>query len=157
MQEDMMAVPLRVVFDCNVFLQAVASDLSPANAALLAAEGGAFELLLSNKVLAEYAEVMSRPRVRTKLPSLTSKRIAVYLLKLSRSALTIDPVPDILKLPRDPTDDKYLNLVLAGKAEILITRDRDFEEIQNDRTLREAIGLAQTLTPEEFLLAFVRK
>ncbi len=50
-----------VVFDCNVFLQALADDESPAARALDFLEAGVITLFVSEPVLREVRDVLTRP------------------------------------------------------------------------------------------------
>lgn len=62
---------VRVVFDCMLFLQGAARRESPAGICLLLAELGAVELCISTAIMDEIRDVLTRPRVREKFPSLT--------------------------------------------------------------------------------------
>jgi predicted nucleic acid-binding protein len=57
----------RVVYDCNVLLQALAAPHGPSGRCVQLAIGGAVELFVSPEVLEELRDVSSRPRVVAKL------------------------------------------------------------------------------------------
>ncbi len=57
----------RVVYDCMVFVQALANDAGPAAACFALAREGRVELCLSRAVLAEVRDVLDRPKLRKKL------------------------------------------------------------------------------------------
>jgi len=61
-------------------------------------------------------------------------------------ATPIQPAPALFRLPRDPDDELYINLALAGNAHYLITRDRDLLDLAA-RATREAQYLHR-LRPE---------
>ena len=61
----------RVVFDCMIILQAAAKRLGPAAALLELVEIGALELFVSEACLEEIREVLARPSLQRKFPSLT--------------------------------------------------------------------------------------
>jgi putative PIN family toxin of toxin-antitoxin system len=125
------AAKIRAAFDCVVFLQAAVSQAGPAFRALQLVESGDVELLLSAEVLSEVGEVLSRKTVREKFAELTEPRIAEFLSRLRSLGTLVTDVPAVIRLPRDPGDEPYLNLALAGQADYLVTRDRDlldFEE-----------------------------
>ena len=63
------AVP-RVVFDCNVFVQGIANRHSPARKALRLFFNGAISLFISEAILREVRNVLSRPEVRRQLPGI---------------------------------------------------------------------------------------
>ena len=60
--------PLRVVFDCNIFLQGTANRNSPARKALRLFFAGSVTLFVSDAVLAEIRDVLNRPRIRQQFP-----------------------------------------------------------------------------------------
>jgi predicted nucleic acid-binding protein len=56
--------PPRVVFDCNIFVQMFLNPTGSAGACKELAEKGAIILFVSQAVLAEVSEVLSRPHGR---------------------------------------------------------------------------------------------
>src|SRR5579872_434190 len=112
-----------------VFLQAAVSRRGPAFALLRLAEAGRLELLVSSEILSELREVLFRPTVRRKFPLLTSELIQAFLARLATFTILVEHVPNVIRLSRDPDDDAYLNLALAGQAQYLVTRDHDLLDI----------------------------
>ena len=108
-----------------VFLQAVVSRRGPAFALLAFAEEGRLELLVSTETLAELREVLVRPAVQRKFPLLTMELVKAFLARLARFTTQVKDVPRKIQLDRDPDDEPYINLALAGGAHYLVTRDRD--------------------------------
>lgn len=136
----------RCVFDCVVLLQAAVSRRGPAFALLTQVEVGRLELLISDSAIAELREVLVRPAVQRKFPVLTADVVEAFIARIMAIAATIQPVPALFRLPRDPDDEMYVNLALAGNARFLITRDRDLLDLAACAT-REAQYL-QRLRPE---------
>lgn len=145
-----------VVFDCVAYLQAVAGPNGPAARLLGMLEAGRFTLYVSDPVLAEVREVLERPRVRAKNPTITDATTAELLDRLARLATKVDDVPSLYSLPRDPDDEPYLNLALAVGADYLVTRDKDLLDLMSDPDFRtrhprlailNPVGLLQVLTP----------
>lgn len=62
---------IAAVFDCMVFLQAATSDQGPAFACLSLVEAGEVRLSVSPPILGEIKDVLTRPAIRAKFPSLT--------------------------------------------------------------------------------------
>src|SRR5262249_18924040 len=116
---------ISAVFDCMVYLQAAISDRGPAFECVSLAERAQIELLLSEPVLVEVRDVLSRPKIRSKFAHLTDERVDLFLKKVSQLAKLIDDVPLVFSLPRDPKDEPYLNLAVAGRAKYLVSRDKD--------------------------------
>jgi putative PIN family toxin of toxin-antitoxin system len=145
-----------VVFDCVVYLQAVAGPSGPAARLLGLLEAGRFTLYVSDHVLAEVREVLERPRVRAKNPAVTDETTRELLDRLARIATKVADVPSLFSLPRDPDDEPYVNLALAADADYLVTRDRDLLDLMNDPGFRAShprliilnpVALLQVLTP----------
>jgi putative PIN family toxin of toxin-antitoxin system len=114
-------MPERVVFDCTLFVQAVASDKGPAFACLTAAEQGRVTLLLSADILAEVQDVLSRPLLRAKLPILTPQRVETFMSKIKSVGVLAPHPPHAFTLPRDRNDEPYTDLAVAANARYLVT------------------------------------
>jgi putative PIN family toxin of toxin-antitoxin system len=119
---------VRVVFDTNVLARAHQRAKGPARRAVLHVTSGSDVLILSPYILAELERVLTYPRLLTR-SGLSPSDIAEYLenLALISCLVTPDSVPE--NLLRDPTDAPILGTALAGRADILCTRDADlFDE-----------------------------
>ena len=123
-----------VVFDCNVFLQALANDESPAARALDFLEAGVMTLFVSEPVLREVRDVLTRPKLRRQMPRLTDVRVSALLQRLANKAVLIQNVPEEFQYPRDPKDEMYLNLAVVANAKYLISRDQDLLDLMTSST-----------------------
>jgi len=147
---------LRVVFDCNSLVQALAFDNSPAAACLRAAETGQIELFVSNVTLKELRRVCGYERVRAISPAMTPLRIDSFVQRLLFHSTRIRRVTRRFEYPRDPADEPYINLAIAAEAHFLVSRDNDLLSLASGFSLpckqlrRLAPGL-KILTPEQFL------
>lgn len=91
-----MTGPRRVVFDCNVFLQAMLSVHGPASVCLVRVDRGEVILIVSPYVLAEVRALPEHPDLR-RFPSLTPERVEQFLSEvLQRAELVVD-VPEVFK------------------------------------------------------------
>ena len=149
----------RVVFDCMVFLQGAACPDGPAAACLHLAESGHVELCLSAEVLREVRDVLSRPKIRQRFPALTEETLTAFFARLSRLAHRVGEVPRVVPLPRDPKDEKYLDLAVAAGATYLISRDNDLLDLMDEqkpdgRTFRTSFPQITILDPVSFLRSF---
>jgi len=112
-------VAVRVVFDCMIFVQGAMKSTGPAAACLHLAEAGRAILLISPSILEELRDVLSREELRRKSPNLTNENVERFLARV-RSFSELQPEPPAsFKLPRDPKDEPYLNLAIAGGARCL--------------------------------------
>lgn len=123
----------------------------PAFACLQLVREGRVELCVSPAILAEIGDVLARPKLRKKLPSLTPGRVAAFLDDVSSIALFIPDVPARFRYERDPKDEPYVNLALAAGARYLASRDRDLLDLAGDEGFRRAFPGLATLDPVAFL------
>jgi putative PIN family toxin of toxin-antitoxin system len=126
---------LKVVFDCNVFLQGVIKEKGPAVDCLELFERDEIELFISDEVLNEVRDVLSRPMLQKKFPLLTDERADRLVETLLRQATLIDPVPHKFSYSRDPRDEPYINLAAAAKADFIVSRDNDLLDLMTGITV----------------------
>jgi predicted nucleic acid-binding protein len=82
---------LKVVFDCNVFLQALGNPFGPAGQCLQAAFDRNVQLFIDRKLLEELVEVARRPTVVRAL-KLLPRRVDALMLALAVVATLIENV-----------------------------------------------------------------
>ena len=109
-------------------------------------EAGRLELLVCDEAIAELRDVLLRPAVQRRFPVLTDDIVAAFVARLLAISTPIRPVPASFRLPRDPDDELYINLAIAGNAGYLVTRDRDLLNLAAGTT-REGRELQQ-MRPE---------
>jgi putative PIN family toxin of toxin-antitoxin system len=78
----------------------------------------------SPALLAEFADVVSRPKFRTILSQtgVAPDRLLTELLQLAE---IIDPPPLAAPVSRDPDDDAILALAVAAQADLIVSGDGD--------------------------------
>jgi putative PIN family toxin of toxin-antitoxin system len=113
---------MRVVVDTNVVVSAILRDSNPERAILHLIGNSECEWIASEEILAEYREVLRRPRF-----GLAPEILARWDERFAK-AVAIWPVDVPVNFPRDQKDAKFLACVLASRANFLLTGDRDFEE-----------------------------
>jgi putative PIN family toxin of toxin-antitoxin system len=155
----MMPQAARVVFDCNVLLQALASPHGPSGQCLAAVIAGRLTLVVSPAILQEFTEVALRPRVAQKL-AITPPMVQQALVTLRATALLLNDVPPIYTVPDDPDDSVYINTALAARAIVVTTRDDDLLRLMDasspaGRDFASRFPHVQVLTPVG-LLAHLR-
>jgi len=125
----------RVVFDCNVFLQALVNPQGAAGECKKLLDRGEIELFISALVLAEIAEVLVRPRVRQLAPALTLEKIEAFLEDIRLKAICLQNIPEEYRFERDPKDEPYLNLAIAAGASYLVSKDHDLLDLASRQTV----------------------
>lgn len=131
------------VFDCMVFVQALANTKGPAHACYELVRHGGLVLLVSPEILSEVGDVLCRPKVRRKLPALTDEAVEVFLRDIAARAVMVLETPLVFPLERDPKDEPYINLALDRGAAYLVTWDQDLLDLMDDGELS---GLFPELT-----------
>jgi putative PIN family toxin of toxin-antitoxin system len=146
----------RVVFDCNVLLQAAAREKSVAAKCLNLAESGLIQLCLSREVLAEVEDVLNRPEIRAHFPDLNDEIVGAFLKRLQKLSTLVRLVPKEFSYPRDEDDEPYINLAVAAGATFIISRDRDLLDLMIGHTneckeFRQRFRALRVVEPAEFL------
>ena len=96
-----MSEATRVVFDCNVLVQALAAPDGPSGQCVSLAMTGQVHLFLSPGLLAEFRDVTSRPKVIAKL-RLRAERVEEFFAAVQTAATILDGFPEIFGYKRDP-------------------------------------------------------
>jgi uncharacterized protein len=120
------------VFDCNTFLQAVGRETGPAFACLEAFARGEFDLYVSETILEEVREVLSRPELQEKFTALTPERVEALIERLDAKANLIVNIPEEFRYERDPDDEPYINLAIVTGAQYIVSRDRDLLDLMDE-------------------------
>jgi putative PIN family toxin of toxin-antitoxin system len=132
----------RVVFDCMIFLQAVARTKSLANACFT--------------LVKEIEDVLTRPKFRNRFPSLTDEMIEAFLKDVKENAVIVKNVPAVFSYTRDPKDEKYINLAVESEADYIVSRDKDLLDLMTGYTneckdFRRRFRGLKIVQPIEFL------
>ena len=131
-----------------VFLQAASRPNGPAARLFLEfIETGQLTLYVSDAILAEIHDVLNRPRIRAKNPTLTDEKSGEFLKRIGQVAHRMNDVPAVCSLPRDPDDEPYLNLALAANCEYLATWDNDLLCLMQDDAFRTQYPHLTILSP----------
>jgi uncharacterized protein len=111
---------MRLVVETKVLLSAAAFPLSVPRQALSEVLRHQV-LLLSEATAHELKEVIFRP----KFDRYVSREDRAAFLAQLGSVAEIVPVIQIIRECRGPRDDKFLEVALNGRADVIITRDAD--------------------------------
>ena len=110
---------MRVVIDTNVFVSAALKDKSlPALAVRIVEQRGT--LLKSAATERQLFDVLARPYFAKLVPAVTHE----WLQKLFAAAEAV-AIAERIAACRDPTDDKFLELAVSGRADLIVTGDPD--------------------------------
>ena len=123
--------PVRVVFDCVIFTQALINPRGPAGECVKAAECGDCILHVSPFVLQEIRELPDKLPVRH---GITADRIETLIQQVREYAIVVTDVPERFTHPTDPKDSAYINLALATNSELVVSRDRHLLTLMDEAT-----------------------
>jgi putative PIN family toxin of toxin-antitoxin system len=129
-----------VVLDPGVLIAALISAKGAPRALVRAWIDGAFELLVSPKLLAELARVLGRPKFRRYT---TEREAHAYVGFLQRFATLCADVESPARLSPDPGDDYLLALARSHSANFLVSGDADLCQLENSEP--------PVLTPRAFI------
>ena len=132
-----------VVFDTMILYQATASLTGPAAELLRRLEAGQFILYVSDEILDEAHDVLSRPKLRSKNPRVTDETVRETFDLLDRLAQTVSDVLSLFSMPRDPDYEPYLNLAIATDADYL-----------GERWGHHLMAWRKNGWPQEFIMAW---
>ena len=129
----------RYVLDTNVLVSALLFEGSkPGQAVRRALRIGI--VLASTDTLDELARVLEREKFSRYI---TREERDAFLAALVKRVELVEPTVSV-RVCRDPDDDKFLELAVAGEADLLVSSDRDLLDLHPFRTIA-------ILTPAEFL------
>ena len=121
---------MRVVLDTNVVVSAllftgISSKLVPLW------QGGGITALVSRDILEEYLRVLSYPKFKLSegdIKGLIQEELLPYVD-------VVKPWRRLRVVDRDPSDDKFVECAVAGKARVIISGDKDLLSIGRYRKI----------------------
>lgn len=128
----------------------------PAAETLRLVERNVVALYTSRPILREVRQVLTDAVVRSRNLGLTDDVVDAFLRRLTFKARVVQDVPRIFAYSRDPTDEKYVDLIAAVDADYLVTRDKDLLDLRSDhgpeaRQFRQRFRRVSILHPVAFL------
>ncbi|MFQ5865955.1 MAG: putative toxin-antitoxin system toxin component, PIN family [bacterium] len=108
---------MKIVIDTNVIVKA-ACGKGQARKLLDAWLEGEFQLLISNTMLLEYEEVLTRPKF-----NFPKWAIASFFYPFISKANQIHPTRLHALVIEDPDDNKFIDCAIEGKANFIVSED----------------------------------
>ncbi|TWT73636.1 hypothetical protein Pla123a_35240 [Posidoniimonas polymericola] len=145
----------RVVFDCNVYFQALIGPTGPAGSCLDAGGEGTVSLYISQYILNELRDVCLRPKIAHKF-GITVQRLDYFCDGVRRCATFLPEPLEVFLLQRDPKDEHYINLAIAASASLVVSRDRDLLALADPwdpvgQAFQASYPTIEVVTPVELL------
>jgi len=127
---------MKLTLDTNVLVSAFISKKGqPAalmDAALILPE---IELVLSEPILDEFADVLARPEV-TKRFSYSLEAVQETVAQIRKNSNVVELVSTFKIVKDDPKDDIVINTAWDGKADYIVTGDHHLKELKKFRNIR---------------------
>lgn len=128
----------KIVIDTNVFISAILFR-GPTSRLVSLWQKNAVSVLMSSAVLKEYAKALAYPKFKlkkTEIRGVLEQELLpyVYPIKVKRSLHIIT---------EDPSDNKFLELAVTGKADFILSGDKHLLDLKNFRGIK-------IITPAEF-------
>ncbi len=114
---------MNVLIDTNVRLSAALRDKLPERVLLHVATRDDCKWLVTPEILAEYTEVLRRPKF-----GLKAEQLEEWATLLDMRTINVGSPTVTVDLPRDPKDASFLAAAVATDADFLITGDKDLLE-----------------------------
>ena len=108
-------IPLRLVIDTNIVVSATLKPDGLQRTVLLLATTKPATLYVSEAILDEYRDVLSRPELKIR------KALRIQILQFIRSRMHVVKSSRSLHVTRDPDDNKFLECADAARADYLVT------------------------------------
>ena len=108
-------IPLRLVVDTNILVSAALKPDGLQRTVLLLAIIKPARLYVSNAILTEYRDVLSRPEFQVR------KGLRQQLLDMIRKRARLVNPARAIQVTNDPEDDKFIECADAARADYLVT------------------------------------
>lgn len=106
---------------------------------------GGFTLLTFPELMAEIAEVVTRPRLALLMDTDAAGALLVALRLMGEAQASLEEIPSFT---RDPDDDVFVAYALAGNADFIVSGDKDL-------LVLEQVNGVRIVTPAEFLAVLI--
>lgn len=147
---------VKVVFDCNVYLQAYLSTKGAASKCLSLVDDKSLELYISRDIFNEVKDVLSRPEFQARFPNATAKNLTAFLEYIRTKTVFVRSVKKHFELLRDQKDEPFLNLAIEVRADVIVSWDKDLLDLMTDisvvgKEFRQKSRPLKIVEPFEFL------
>lgn len=125
---------MRVVFDTVVVVRAL---INPAGrwGRLIFERGDSYITIVSPEILREMLDVINRPKLLKRFAvTKDAPQMQILLSKLA-GAVVVEPTQRI-NICRDPKDDKFLECAVEGRANYIVSEDKDLLDVEEHAGVR---------------------
>jgi hypothetical protein len=119
---------MRVVIDTNIIVSGYLGG--SLEAIIVAWKSGRFTLVVSEVIVEEYLAVLNRPKFKIERAEIED----FSALLLDRAEFVI-PLEQVQAVVDDPSDDKFLDAALSGRANLIVSGDGHLLGLKNFRDI----------------------
>ena len=134
---------IRAVLDANVLISAIISGLGPPAQILAAWRSEQIQPVLSIAILKEIDRVLRYPRI-ARYHRWSEDRIKMFIEDLAGLASLTPGMLNLSVIEEDPSDNRYLECAVEGKAAYIVTGDQHLLSLETYQGI-------QILNPRAFL------
>ena len=118
---------MRAVVDTNILVRAVIKPSGTVGPVLLRLRHGDYTLLYAQSLLEELIDVLNRPRIRDKyrLTDQDIQTVVSLILLRGEAVVPLESKEERITACRDSKDDKFLEVAVAGRADVIVSGDQD--------------------------------
>jgi len=125
---------IRAVVDTNILLRAVIKPAGTVGPVITRLRNGDYTLWYSQSLIDELLGKLALPRIRQKY-HLSDRDVDDLLALIALRGELVTPTRTV-KVCRDPKDDMFIEVALAGHAEVVVTGDEDLLTLKKFETVR---------------------
>lgn len=134
---------VRAVLDANTLISAVINVRASVSQEIYqASKSKHFILIISPQILSEADDVLRRARLM-RVHKYSFKQLRKIIKEIANVSYPVLGNTKV-EIVRDPDDDKIISAALEGKADYIVTRDRDLLDLKQYQEIK-------IITPEEFM------
>lgn len=134
---------IRAVLDTNTLISVVINVAASVSVEIYrSCKENRFLMITSSEILSELDAVLRRERM-AKFHQLADQQLQKIVNEIAKVSLIVSGEVKV-EVARDPSDDKVISTALAGKADYIVTRDRDLLDLKKYKGIK-------LVTPEEFM------
>ena len=127
---------MKIVLDTNVLVSAIISKLGQSARILhLISMVEEIELILSEPILEEFKDVLSRDEVKTRFDYSTSD-IESFAKAINAISTIVEIKSNFKVIKEDPKDDIVLNMAYDGKAEYIVSGDHHLQNLKKFKGIK---------------------
>ena len=117
---------MRIAIDTNVLISAIIKPQNRIGLVMVHLRKGAYVLLYSDELIDELTEVMARPKLKKYgLNEETANAVIGSIIAKGESVKLVT----VVDICRDPDDNLLLSLAVDGKADYVVSGDKDLLDL----------------------------